>query len=400
MPIQFETVRDLVTCLSGVQIRAVPNSYNDILNYMVNTSFHLLLGLSAREDRLAHVQDLKAGCLYEFRTVPNVCNMAFYSESDDRAYVLGPLLTEKVKADEVVSQLKRHRFADDISRRIAEYCTSLPVIGYVQLHHLCEILVRSFGTTQEPLTHEVIKYISEPSPTRSEPNAQLPLKMRQVENRYEISNAITEAVKQGSLAMALSMLGRLPSGQGADTRNNDPLRNLQNYCIVLNTQLRYALQDSGIHPYHLDSLSHDIGLKIERLKGVSEVEDFIVEALRSYCRLVLDTTYPHLSPLVGLAVAFVKEHLSETITVKDTANALTVNANYLSAQFSKGMGMTFTEFVNRERAQVAARFLKRTNLSIRDIAVSVGYNNVSYFAKQFVKLYGQTPRQYRVSQTV
>ena len=74
-----------------------------------------------------------------------------------------------------------------------------------------------------------------------------------------------------------------------------------------------------------------------------------------------------------------------------------VNANYLSDQFHKEMGMTFIDFVNRERTMQAASLLKHTNLQIQQIAAAVGYNNTSYFAKQFVRFCHMTPRSFRNS---
>ena len=219
--------------------------------------------------------------------------------------------------------------------------------------------------------------------------------MRQVEQRYEYSAALTNAIQQGNLSLALHLIGHYdPSSQTA-VRNANPLRNAQNYCIVLNTQLRHALEESGIHPYQVDRLSNEIGLEIEQLKNISQLPDFFSSVIRRYCRLVQEHAYPNLRPLSNLAVTYIKEHLADNLTVKDTAKALTVNANYLSSLFHKDMGMTFIDFVNKERTNQAAALLKHTNLQIQQIASTVGYNNTSYFAKQFLRFQGESPSQYR-----
>ena len=105
--------------------------------------------------------------------------------------------------------------------------------------------------------------------------------------------------------------------------------------------------------------------------------------------------YPNLKPLTNLAVTYIKSHLADNLPVKDTAKALTVNANYLSTLFHKEMGMTFIDFVNKERTEQATALLKHTNLQIQQVASMVGYNNTSYFAKQFVRFQGVSPSQYR-----
>ena len=219
--------------------------------------------------------------------------------------------------------------------------------------------------------------------------------MRQVEQRYEYSAALTDAVQQGNLSLALHMISQYDPNTKTTVRNTNPLRNAQNYCIVLNTQLRHALEKSGIHPYHVDRLSNEIGLEIEQLKHISQLPDFFSSVIRRYCRLVQEHAYPNLRPLTNLAVTYIKEHLADNLTVKDTAKALTINANYLSSLFHKDMGLTFIDFVNKERTNQAAALLRHTNLQIQQIASTVGYNNTSYFAKQFVRFQGISPSHYR-----
>ena len=219
--------------------------------------------------------------------------------------------------------------------------------------------------------------------------------MRQVEQRYEYSAALTDAVQQGNLSLAMHLVGQYDPSSQTTVRNANPLRNAQNYCIVLNTQLRHALEKSGIHPFQVDRLSNEIGLEIERLKNLSQLPAFFSGVIRRYCRLVQEHAYPNLKPLTNLVVTYIKEHLADNLTVKDTAKALTVNANYLSTLFHKDMGMTFIDFVNQERTNQAAALLQHTNLQIQQIASIVGYNNTSYFAKQFMRFHKFSPSQYR-----
>lgn len=153
----------------------------------------------------------------------------------------------------------------------------------------------------------------------------------------------------------------------------------------------------GIHPFHLDQLSHEIALHIEQMRSAVEAEKYPLEIIRRYCELARENAYPDLKPFTRLAVTYFKEHLSDNLTVKGTAQALLVNANYPSHQFHRDMGITFVDFVNRERINQAAALLKHTNLQIQQIAATVGYNNTSYFARQFVKFHRMTPRAYRNS---
>ena len=220
-------------------------------------------------------------------------------------------------------------------------------------------------------------------------------RIRKVELRYETSLVLTEAVRQGNFSLALQALRTRDIGTDMAARNPDPLRNIQNQCIILNTQLRHALEEENIHPYRLDVLSHDIGLQIERLHSVESAEPFISYILQQYCRLVQAQSFRGLSPLIHQTVIFIKDNLSANLTVRDTAKALSVHPDYLSHQFRREMGMTFIEFLNQQRCAQAQDLLRSTNLQIKQISALVGFNTISYFTKQFIRLYQQTPRDYR-----
>ena len=178
-------------------------------------------------------------------------------------------------------------------------------------------------------------------------------------------------------------------------RSTDPLRNLQHMCIVLNTQLRCALHEKGIHPLRLDELSGAIAQKIEKAETVSQIKSLPIQIVQEYCELSQKTQFDGLKPLINQAVIYIKSHLSDNLTVQETAKALVVNPNYLSCQFHRCMGIPFIDFVNRERIEQAASLLKYTNMQIQQIATAVGYNNTSYFAKQFMRFKKMTPSEFR-----
>ena len=73
---------------------------------------------------------------------------------------------------------------------------------------------------------------------------------------------------------------------------------------------------------------------------------------------------------------------------------LTVSA--LSKMIKNQTGHTFQEHLMRKRFQKAVVYLVETQLPADEIAANVGYENVSFFYRQFKMRYGMTPRQYRM----
>lgn len=71
------------------------------------------------------------------------------------------------------------------------------------------------------------------------------------------------------------------------------------------------------------------------------------------------------------------------------------NPNYLSHEFKKQTGITFTEYLNNKRIEEAKRLLRSTSDMTYEIAEKVGYYNYRYFSQMFKKVVGLTPTQYR-----
>ena len=117
--------------------------------------------------------------------------------------------------------------------------------------------------------------------------------------------------------------------------------------------------------------------------------------LRQYCQLAQERELKNMSPFARQAVTYIRSHLSYNLSVSEAAKVLLVNPDYLSDRFHKEVGISFITYVNRERIKQAAALLKHTDMQIQQISSAVGYNNTSYFSKQFLKFQGTTPRAYR-----
>ena len=59
--------------------------------------------------------------------------------------------------------------------------------------------------------------------------------------------------------------------------------------------------------------------------------------------------------------------------------------------------MSLVDFITAERMKKAKELLSTTDRSIRDIALAVGYSNISYFSRQFKRSQGKTPLEFRRS---
>lgn len=396
----FLFLQNLLKDTTGIPLSRIAYERSALLDFLRSQTNHIFDTDFLRHTSLYHqffLVPVRQDYIYEWVAPGGITFLLHADLAQSTCLIFGPVLTRPFSREEILDALSHYRLNPHSQANILQFCAALPVTDSYALYRTGE-LVTGHLTGQTELLK--ITEIDLPAPelpdlhTVFSPDEDI-VHMRQVETRYEYSAALTDAVRQGNLSLALHMIGHYDPGTQTPVRNTNPLRNAQNYCIVMNTQLRHALEKTGIHPYRLDKLSNQVGMEIEQLKSVRQISDFFSSVIRRYCRLVHEHDYPHLKPLTNLAVTYIKEHLADNLTVKDTAKALTVNANYLSTLFHKDMGITFIDFVNRERTKQAAALLQHTNLQIQQIASAVGYNNTSYFAKQFLRFQGISPSHYR-----
>ena len=70
----------------------------------------------------------------------------------------------------------------------------------------------------------------------------------------------------------------------------------------------------------------------------------------------------------------------------------------ISRILKKSTGKNFKELLQSKRLDRACMLLTRSNAPIADIADSVGYDNTSFFHRLFRRVYGVSPREYRLSE--
>ena len=82
-------------------------------------------------------------------------------------------------------------------------------------------------------------------------------------------------------------------------------------------------------------------------------------------------------------------------SLTEAAQLLHCDVTWLSREIKRRTGRTYTELLQERRLQQAAWLLEHTRQRVSDIAVSVGYENVSYFHRIFQKRFGLSPKKYR-----
>ncbi|MCR8996611.1 AraC family transcriptional regulator [Brevibacillus laterosporus] len=103
------------------------------------------------------------------------------------------------------------------------------------------------------------------------------------------------------------------------------------------------------------------------------------------------------SPVIRSAITYLKEHLGEKIGLKEVAQNCCLSVYHFSHLFQRETGYSFLEYVHRMKLQKAVIYLETTDLSIKEIAFELGFEDANYFSRLFKKQMNMSPREYRTA---
>ncbi|MHA6481874.1 response regulator transcription factor [Paenibacillus sp. strain BS8-2] len=94
-------------------------------------------------------------------------------------------------------------------------------------------------------------------------------------------------------------------------------------------------------------------------------------------------------------IAYIREHLDQSLTLSQVAASIHMNPNYFSKLFKQETGKTYIEYVTEVRMEWAAKLLRETPAKVSEIAKRVGYEDLKHFNHLFKRHTGATPSQFR-----
>lgn len=100
---------------------------------------------------------------------------------------------------------------------------------------------------------------------------------------------------------------------------------------------------------------------------------------------------------ITASILYMKEHLSDKLSVEDISGQLSLSTSYFSSIFKKATGMSPIDYFIQLKMQRACQMLYADDSKIKKIAADLGYDDPYYFSRAFKKCMGISPEQYKLS---
>ncbi len=126
----------------------------------------------------------------------------------------------------------------------------------------------------------------------------------------------------------------------------------------------------------------------------------LANIIEDYIRLILEKFPPDTKKsdnifLIENIKSYIKSNLEFSISSNQISQVFNYNAKYIGRLFKEKVGMSLSEYTNKERIKRACSLIQTTNLTITEIAYSVGFYSVTYFDRIFNNVCGCTPLEYK-----
>ena len=92
---------------------------------------------------------------------------------------------------------------------------------------------------------------------------------------------------------------------------------------------------------------------------------------------------------------YIALHIDQELSRQYIADYIGLSPDYIVKLFKKETGCSISDYILKERINLAKELLSMTDTTISNVALAVGFSNFSYFSTLFKKEVSMTPQEYR-----
>lgn len=392
--------------LKKCHIKTAMLSLNDTVDSIIDSWISAIIGVMHEPDmtigRLAGSVESTTKYILtnELKLKYIFLRLPMLSEKD--LLFIGPYLSDPLNENELLEIGEILGLSPNTQKDLNDYYASLPLISdgdrlLTMIDTFCEHIWQTPYFTITEINEDHTLSLSPIYPaSRGNTFDETIANMEKMERRYVLENELMKAVTMGQQHME-SIFFSVSDEQMFEKRLQDTLRNAKNYCIIMNTLLRKAAEQGGVHPIYIDHASSDFASKIEQTADIKNIPKLMQEMFSSYCRIVRKHSAKQYSPIVRKTVMMIDSDISVELSLHALAEKQSISTGYLASIFKKETGKTVSEYIRDKRIKYAMHLLTTTNLQVQTIAAHCGIIDVQYFSKTFKKQTGETPTEYRES---
>jgi AraC-like DNA-binding protein len=168
--------------------------------------------------------------------------------------------------------------------------------------------------------------------------------------------------------------------------------------LIGKTIVRY-IQEKHLDIHHILGNNFDIYTELAKKETIYEVKDWLEDVFTKTIQYFNNANHCNKDSL-DLIIKYITENYKKDIGITDISEAVGLSYSHVRKVFKDELGKSIVDYMNAMRIMDAKQLLSTTDLSIKNIAVNLGYNNDQSFTRFFKKIEGMTPGEYRTAKTL
>ncbi len=309
-----------------------------------------------------------------------------------RFFVVGPAFQSRVSVFGLGDALQNMHFSPELQHSYMNLLMKMPVVNLQQFKCLARMLHYTIGFSD--MQGMEIKYQVTERSTPERPDFSETIDYEQANHREKI---LLQYVSDGNPNFG-DVLDVFNDYDMYGLKENSPARLVKNRMLIFTSHCAAAAMESGVPLLEAKAMEADYIRMIEQqITATSLIQlckrmlgDFIsqVEAHRESTLL---------SKPVQQCCAYVKKHMTETISLKVLADYTGYSEYYLARRFQREMGIKLLDYIKQVRLDYAKILLSTTNLTVQVISEKLQFGSRNYFTKKFKEYTGLSPAEFRQS---
>lgn len=277
----------------------------------------------------------------------------------------------------------------ELQRNVAKYLNRTITAGFVE--YICPF------PEQVPLLYKsarsIVRNVAGKSPQRFATRAELPLEQitGALRSLYEppLLSHLLETRQWKALREKLATVFH-----ELEEKWDESEEYAQEAFLLIGAVLQKALHEKG------QGLSEGVGLGMEVSRILSSRErfsDWVTETVNRVIETYGDEGTPHNHNMVQKVIHYIERQLHTDLSLTQISEKVGLHPSYLSKIFKDETGATLSEYWTKARMERAMELIRNTDMKVYEVAEQVGYATPHYFIKIFIRHFGMTPHEYRVS---
>lgn len=221
----------------------------------------------------------------------------------------------------------------------------------------------------------------------------LPIQCRYDEEyRIDLENELFDTLKNGTVEECERAAARFFDWMTEVYDDNSDSVRLKTLEFVLFAEHEAYL--NGGMTYHFGD-REDYLREIVNAESNRSLRNWFVEKFKVCAANISTKKDEHENHLVRQAQEYIQENYQKDLSLDALSKELDISPYYFSKLFKEETGSNFVEYLTNLRMSRAKELLKEESRSMKEICMEVGYSDPNYFSRIFKKNVGLTPTEYR-----